>query len=196
MTILIKVQRLIALASFRICIIFLLCLTSASVFALQGITVNQKQSKVSFAGEHVGMKFKGVFEKWEAQLVLPALTESTTAPTDSSIEASFDLASAKTGDFTYDSTLPEGDWFDVKNHPLGSFVSNTIEVVDGAYHVTGELTLRGISKPQAFVLKKNGDRLQTEFIINRLDYYIGFDSDPDAEWVSKDISMTLDLKIP
>ena len=162
-------------------------LASMSVYALTAIKVDNKSSKISFSGEHVGMKFTGVFEKWDAQLVLPPQENP-------SITASFDLSSAKTGDFTYDSTLPEGDWFDVENHPQGSFVSSAIELVEGGYKVSGKLTLRGVSKTQTFVLRENGGKLSADFPINRLDYAIGFDSDPDAEWVSKDIIMSLKLQ--
>jgi polyisoprenoid-binding protein YceI len=152
--------------------------------AQQKLSVSANDSKVSFAGEHVGMKFTGVFNKWNASLVLP--------PADSpKITATFYVASAKTGDSTYDSTLPEGDWFDVKNHPRGLFESTQIIAKEGDYEVTGILTLRGISQPVSFLLKDNGSSLSASFGVNRLAHKIGFESDPDAEWVSKEIDLTL-----
>lgn len=166
-----------------------LCIAIAVAFAplaaaQQKLTFSAKDSKVSFAGEHVGMKFSGVFNKWNAELVLP--------PADSpKITATFYVASAKTGDSTYDSTLPEGDWFDVKNHPKGLFESEQIISKGNDYDVTGNLTLRGISQPVSFLLKDNGATLSANFSINRLAYKIGFESDPDAEWVSEEIDMTL-----
>jgi polyisoprenoid-binding protein YceI len=149
-------------------------------------TADNKNSEVGFSGEHAGMDFSGLFESWQATLRLPPLEQAK-------IEASFDLRTAKTGDFTYDSTLPEGDWFDVENHPEGSFVSESIEVSDKGYRVTGLLTLRGISKIQSFELVNADNRLVADFEINRLDYAIGLDSDPEAEWVSRDIQMRLDI---
>jgi len=164
-----------------------LCIVSATVYALNTYTVDNKGSKVGFSGEHVGMKFSGVFEKWQADLVLPPHSNP-------SITASFDLRSAKTGDFTYDTALLEGDWFDVKNHPQGSFVSDSVEMIDGGFKVSGQLTLRGFSKTQTFFLKQTGNKLSANFAINRLDYRIGYDSDPEAEWVGQDIMMILDLE--
>jgi polyisoprenoid-binding protein YceI len=163
-----------------------LFIASASVYALQSTQVDNKGSKAGFSGNHVGMQFNGEFEKWQATLVLPPQSNP-------SVTATFDLTSAKTGDFTYDSTLPEGDWFDVQNHPQGSFVSDTVEPVDGGYKVSGKLTLRGVSKTQTFILKQAGNKLAAEFVINRLDYAIGFESDPQAEWVDKDITINLNL---
>lgn len=154
------------------------------VAALQTLSVSAEDSEVRFAGEHVGMKFSGVFKKWNAELVLP--------PADSpKITATFYVASAKTGDSTYDSTLPEGDWFDVKNHPTGLFESDKVIAKGKDYEVTGNLTLRGISQPVSFLLKDNGATFSANFSVNRLAHKIGFESDPDAEWVSKEIDMTL-----
>jgi polyisoprenoid-binding protein YceI len=161
---------------------------SVSGSAANEYKVDNTNSTVTFAGEHVGMVFSGVFEKWEANIVLPPSTNPT-------INAMFQLKSAKTGDFTYDSTLAEGDWFDTKNHPKGRFTSQSVETTSNGYKVTGNLELRGVSKPQTFVLERSGNKLKAQFTINRLDYGIGFDSDPTAEWVSRDIVIKLSLQI-
>lgn len=166
----------------------LISMFSMSAFAYKQYQVDNTSSSVSFSGEHVGMTFTGVFEKWQASLILPPAAKPM-------IEATFYVNSAKTGDFTYDSTLPEGDWFDVDNHPIGRFTSQSIEVSSKGYKVSGILELRGVSKPQTFELIKTGETLTAQFIINRLDYSIGLDSDPDAEWVSRDIEMKLNLRI-
>jgi polyisoprenoid-binding protein YceI len=101
------------------------------------------------------------------------------------------MSSAKTGDSIYDSTLPEFDWFDVENHPLGSFVSNKVEITEEGYHVLGDLTIKNIAQPVSFMLIDNQYRLNANFGINRLDYKIGWESDPDADWVSKTISISM-----
>jgi len=43
-------------------------------------------------------------------------------------------------------------------------------------------------------LKNNHTTLTASFIIDRLSYNIGMESDPDAEWVNKEIKMTLTLQ--
>lgn len=187
MKILINKEYIAHFAKKSLCILFI-CMFSASAFALKQIKVDNTNSRVSFSGEHVGMAFDGVFEKWKASLILPP-------ESNPSIDATFYVKSAKTGDFTYDSTLPEGDWFDVNNHPIARFTSQSVEVSSNGYNVEGVLELKGVSKPQTFELKRKGKTLTAQFTINRLDYSIGLDSDPDAEWVSRDIVMNLSLQI-
>jgi len=163
------------------------CLYMPLATAQEKLSVSAKGSQVTFAGEHVGMQFSGVFKQWNAELVLPPAKSPK-------IIATFYLASAKTGDSTYDSTLPEGDWFDVENHPKSVFESNQIIAKDNDFEVTGTLTLRGISQPVSFLLKNNETTLTANFSIDRLAHNIGMDSDPDAEWVSKEIKMTLSIQ--
>ena len=168
--------------------VLLISLFSVLAFAGNEYKVDNKNSKVTFSGEHVGMVFSGVFEKWQASLVLPPSSNPA-------INAIFQLKSAKTGNFTYDSTLAEGDWFDTKNHAQGRFTSQSVEITSNGYKVIGNLELRGVSKPQTFVLERSGNTLKAQFTINRLDYGIGLDSDPTAEWVSRDIVIKLSLQI-
>ncbi len=148
------------------------------------LKTSQQSGTVGFSGQHAGMDFEGKFERWQATLVLP--------PEDNpNITATFYMSSAKTGDSIYDSTLPEFDWFDVENHPLGKFVSTKIAVTEEGYQVTGDLTLKDITKPVSFMLTDNDEKLSASFDINRLAYQIGLESDPDAEWVSKTISISM-----
>lgn len=150
------------------------------------LNASHQSGSVVFSGQHAGMNFEGKFERWQATLVLPP-------EINPKITATFYLNSAKTGDSIYDSTLPEYDWFDTENHPLGKFVSTMITATEGGYQVIGELTLKGISQPTSFVLADNGSKLSANFDINRLLYKIGLESDPDAEWVSKTISISMVL---
>ncbi|MEM0909917.1 MAG: YceI family protein [Pseudomonadota bacterium] len=153
------------------------------------LIVSADEGVLGFAGEHAGMTFEGKFKEWQASLVLPPSISPK-------IIATFQLASAETGDSTYDSTLPEGDWFDVENHPTATFESETIEAVEGdEYRVTGTLSLRGKTLPVEFMLKNNGRALTAEFVIDRLAYDIGRESDPEAEWVSQSISMNLAIPL-
>jgi polyisoprenoid-binding protein YceI len=148
------------------------------------INASHQSGSVGFAGQHAGMNFEGKFERWQAKLVLPPLSNPN-------ITATFYLNSARTGDSIYDSTLPEYDWFDVENHALGKFVSTNIEVIEEGYQVWGDLTLKNITHPTSFMLTDNGDKLNANFDINRLIYQIGLESDPDAEWVNKTISISM-----
>jgi polyisoprenoid-binding protein YceI len=151
------------------------------------LTISAENSELIFSGEHAGMAFEGKFERWQATLVLPPSI-------DPKITATFDLSSAKTGDRTYDSTLPEGDWFDVETHPQGSFVATTISASSNGFWVEGELTLKGITKSNRFELIGSLEKgFKANIVVNRLDFVIGLESDPDADWVSKDIQLQMSI---
>lgn len=158
----------------------------ASSVGIAQIKANQNNATLAFAGEHVGMQFNGVFEKWQATLILPPVLEP-------SVNASFDVSSAKTGDSTYDSTLPEGDWFDVENHPQAKFVSTNVNKSTKGYEVEGIFTLKGIEQVLTFTLEDEGASLVARFNIDRLAHNIGTDSDPDADWVSQYIAMEVTI---
>lgn len=156
--------------------------------------IDPASSKVSFAGTHAGNAFSGVFKTWQAEIVFDAQNLK-----DSHVRATFDLASATTGNAMFDGTLPQADWFDVKANPEGVFQSTAITHKQGdVYHVEGDFTLRGTSKPLGFDfsvsdLKGTPVQVHGAFVLDRLAYDIGKQSDPKAEWVGREIRVELDL---
>jgi polyisoprenoid-binding protein YceI len=164
-------------------LLFAFLLVCFSPFAKQ-LSPDANTASLKFHGEHAGRAFSGIFEKWSAKLVLPpSVTPSVTA--------TFSLASAKTGNAMYDETLVESDWFDIDNTPTASFESIEVTAIENGYSVNGNLSLRDVTKPVRFTLTNSNDGLAADFTINRLDYGIGVESDPDAEWVSKEIRLEL-----
>ena len=66
----------------------------------------------------------------------------------STFEGEIDVASVDTGNPDRDNHLRTGDFFDVQNHPTITFKSTKIEAQDdGQYAVTGEITIRGVTRP-------------------------------------------------
>lgn len=166
---------------------------SAPVSAAE-YTINYDESSVSFSGGHAGNEFKGVFETWEGQIDFnPEDLENST------VTATFDLSTARTGNKMYDGTLPKSDWFNVEETPTGTFTSTAFELnEDGTYKVTGDLTLRDTTEPVEFNftlsdLSQAPVTMTASFPIDRLAYDIGRKSDAEAEWVSQDITMTLNV---
>ena len=79
------------------------------------------------------------------------MTENTTDPTRSNIEASIDVASIATGDAQRDGHLKSADFFDVEKYPQMTFKSTRVERKgEGEYRVTGDLTIHGVTKPVTF----------------------------------------------
>jgi polyisoprenoid-binding protein YceI len=160
----------------------------------QDYKVEQSQTLLTFAGTHAGNTFVGKFEKWDATLLFNPDSLST-----SSLKASFETASAKTGNAMYDGTLPQTDWFDSKTYPAANFVSREIiKIKDGQYKAKGDLTIRNITKPIEFDftlsdLSQDIVKVKADFRIDRLAYDIGLKSDPKSEWVSQMIDVSMGI---
>lgn len=175
---------------------FALMMLTALPAAAATYTVDPATSSIAFSGEHAGAPFSGTFERYVIDIDFDPANVAAT-----SIRATIDLASAKTGNKMFDGTLPNDDWFDVKNTPNGLFKSTKVEKqLDGTYQVTGDLTLRGITQPVTFVFTLDREdapeiNASATLTVDRLAYDIGKKSDAKAEWVSKDIAITLKLMV-
>ena len=76
--------------------------------------------------------------------------------TESSVEATVDMASVGTGDDNRDQHLRTSDFFDIENFPTMTFRSTAITGAGSEYEVTGDLTIRGVTKPVTFDLEFGG----------------------------------------
>ena len=66
------------------------------------------------------------------------------------------------------------DWFASDEYPEATFVSSNFEPVDSSsYTVTGELTIRGITRTVEFLLLLEAGIGRGEFSINRVDFGVG-----------------------
>jgi polyisoprenoid-binding protein YceI len=69
-------------------------------------------------------------------------------PTKSKAEATIDVTTINTQNDNRDADLKSANFFDVANHPNMTFKSTKVEKVgDGKFKVTGDLTIRGNTKP-------------------------------------------------
>lgn len=172
-----------------------LSLPVLSLPALAGpYAVDPAKSTVAFAGTHAGEKFTGSFKNFTAEISFDPADLAA-----SSLKVSFDPASAATGNAMYDGTLPQADWFNVKEFPAATFVSSKIEVgTDGGYIATGTLTIRGVAKEISFpftltALDQAPVTARASLTLDRLAFGLGAKSDPKAEWVSREIDIAIEI---
>lgn len=171
----------------KVSVFFILACCLCGYLFAQTLQVSQVSSSLSFSGEHAGRQFTGQFKQWNAELQLP--------PADNpKIVATFDLSSARTGNALYDETLLEEDWFNVAKTPTGKFISSGIEQTANGFVVKGELTLRDETQPVEFLLQPTAKGYSAEITIDRLQFDIGKNSDPSAEWVSQNIQLKVIIK--
>ncbi len=149
------------------------------------------QSSIGFSATHAGKKLNGTFRKWTAAIRFdPAKLDEANAT------VRIDLGSAFTGDKTYDKSLPEADWFNIKSTPVATFQSQKFRAVaPGKYIADGILTLRNIKMPLSlpFALTIAGDTasMAGDVSIKRMAFALGAESDAKGDWVSLDIPVAI-----
>jgi len=115
--------------------------------------LDASHSSVDFSVRHMMIaNVKGTFNSYNATIEADP-TDLTTA----NIEFTVETSSVDTRNKDRDAHLVSADFFDVENHPTMSFRSTNIEKTDdGEYNVTGDLTLRGVTKPETFAVTFEG----------------------------------------
>ena len=105
--------------------------------------IDQSHTQLGFMVRHMAVsKVRGRFTSFEGTLVVAE------DPTQSSVNLTIDANSVDTRDENRDNHLRTNDFFDIANHPTWTYVTTSV-VADGsaAWKVTGDLTIRGITKP-------------------------------------------------
>jgi polyisoprenoid-binding protein YceI len=114
-------------------------------------TIDPSHSEVGFVVRHLMVsKVRGLFEKFTG-----TLTVGTDVLT-SSVEAVVDMTSITTRDENRDNHLRTADFFETEKHPEMTFSSTSITPKGDNFVLTGDLTIKGITKPTAFDLEFNG----------------------------------------
>lgn len=131
-----------------------LALVSASAFAAP-ITykLDPTHTDVLFTWNHLGFSNPtGHFGQIEGTLVYDEAD-----PTRSSVEATLPLAGLDTHVAKLDEHLKKDEFLDAAKFPTITFKSTKVETAgSGKLKVTGDLTLRGVTKPVVLDVKLNG----------------------------------------
>lgn len=131
-----------------------LALVSASAFAAP-ITykLDPTHTDVLFTWNHLGFSNPtGHFGQIEGTLVYDEAD-----PTRSSVEVTLPLAGLDTHVAKLDDHLKKDEFLDAAKYPTITFKSTKVEVAGGGkLKVTGDLTLRGVTKPVVLDAKLNG----------------------------------------
>jgi polyisoprenoid-binding protein YceI len=94
----------------------------------------------------------GTFDKWQAMFKVSS-TDATTGVLDINIQA----ASVNTGSGMKNGKLKSEDFFDVEKNPLITFHSTKVmQTGPETFDVTGDFTIRGVTKPETLKLTVSG----------------------------------------
>lgn len=159
---------------------------ATALISSTGWQVDPSRSVLGYSGVHAGAPFAGRFGQWHATLHL-----DTGDVANSEIAGSIAVASASGGVPLHDSTLPGAEWFDAVNFPTAEYRALRIERrEDGRYDIEGTLTIKGhVVEVLPLVLAIDGReaRIEGQFSIDRAAIDMGMESDPDGNWVSREI---------
>lgn len=173
--------------------LFLSFLLFPSFAFAQGWVIDPSQSEIRFSGSHAGNDFSGTFGTWKADIIFnPEALEQATAAVE------IDLASAVTGNKTYDGTLPQGDWLDSAKGTAATFTAQKFTHLEGErYQIDGVLNLRGVEVPvtlySTIAIRGDVAKVSASARLQRLDFGIGKGSDSSGEWVSLEIPVEIKL---
>ena len=156
--------------------------------------VDQAASSIRFSGVHAGVNFNGAFARWSADIRFDPNNLD-----DSAATVTIQTGSAADGIPLHDQSMPTEEWFDVANHPSATFRTTRIrDRGEGRYEADGTLTLkgRGLDIDMPFTLRIDGDRaiMDGNVEIDRRDANLGMESDPDAEYVSREIGVRVHVE--
>jgi polyisoprenoid-binding protein YceI len=162
--------------------------------------LDQTHSEISFSVKHLKIsKVRGSFKSFDATIV------TAENPEDSTIEATVEVASVDTNQKDRDAHLRTSDFFLADEFPTMTFVSKSIEVSGDGFAITGDLTLRGVTKSE--VLKGEFGGIVTDgygqtkagatasTVINRHDYGVSWNAALEAGGLTLGDDVTINLEL-
>ncbi len=125
--------------------------------------------------------------------------------TKSSVEFTIKTASINTNDNKRDGHLKSPDFFNAEKYPTISFKSKSIAKTDAGYQITGDLTIKDVTKEVSFPFEFNGfvefmgtKRFGAEanLTINRQDYHVEWNKalDNGGLVVGNDVEIALHIE--
>ena len=167
-------------------------------------TVDQAHSTVGFEVKHMMVsKTKGQLKSYTADVEAADLTDLTTA----TIVFKFDVASIDTNSVDRDNHLRSGDFFDVEHYPSIDFTSTSITKNGDDYKVTGDLTIKNVTKPVTFEVEFGGKGknpwgvdvygFEAEAKINREDFGLTYNAalETGGVLIGKDVKIKVELEV-
>jgi polyisoprenoid-binding protein YceI len=165
-------------------------------------TIDTAHSRLGFVARHAMVtKVRGSFHSFEGKI-----HAHSSDPSKSSVSVTIDVSSVDTGNEMRDGHLRTNDFFDIENYPTITFTSTSIEATDEAnYKVSGDLTIRGVTKPVTIELEFTGaatdafgnERIGFEgsVVVNRKDFGVSWNAPLEAGGVMVSDKVTLELDI-
>jgi polyisoprenoid-binding protein YceI len=169
--------------------------TPAAPAAATTYKIDTGHSNILFRCKHLDVAYQwGRFDEFGGSFTL---AEDASA---SSVEVTVDAASVNSNSEGRDKHLSGPDFFDAKQFPQITFSSTKVAAKEGdVFTITGDLTLRGVTKEITFDVQKIGEAdtrmgrragFEGSFVIDRMDYGVKAYGDT----LGHDVTMTFAIE--
>ncbi|MGA3246015.1 MAG: YceI family protein [Bacteroidota bacterium] len=186
-------------------LLFITALAVSSVFAQKpGWNLDKAHSSIGFSIKHMVIsEVTGNFKDFDISF------KSTKSDfTDASVDATIKVASINTDNEKRDGHLKTDDFFNVEKFPLITFKSTSFEKVgENKYKITGDLTIRDVTKKVTFDATYNGSikapwgaeiySWKATVSVNRFDYGLKWNKAIEAGGLiaGDTVNITLNLEL-
>jgi polyisoprenoid-binding protein YceI len=114
--------------------------------------IDAAHTRVGFSARHAMVTtVRGQFKDFEGKAHIDAAN-----PADSSVTVTIQTASIDTGVADRDGHLKSADFFDVEQFPEITFVSTDVSRDGDDWTITGDLTVKGVTKPVSIEFESTG----------------------------------------
>jgi polyisoprenoid-binding protein YceI len=164
--------------------------------------IDPTHSRIGFVARHAMVtKVRGSFNEFEGSGHFDAEN-----PADSSVQLTIQAASIDTRNADRDGHLKSNVFFDMETYPEITFASTAVEQVDDtSYRVTGDLTIKGITKPATVDFEYTGTAVdpygnqrigfEGKTTVNRKDWGVSWNAALEAGGVLVSEKVTLEFEV-
>jgi polyisoprenoid-binding protein YceI len=164
--------------------------------------IDPTHSRIGFVARHAMVtRVRGSFNEFDGSGYFNAED-----PTASHLALTIQAASIDTRNADRDGHLKGNDFFDIAAYPEITFASTAVERVDAeSYRVTGDLTIKGVTKPVTVDFEYTGSAidpyqnqrigLEGKTTVNRKDWGLNWNAALDAGGVLVSEKVTLEFEV-
>jgi polyisoprenoid-binding protein YceI len=165
-------------------------------------SIDPTHSRIGFVARHAMVtKVRGSFNDFSGSGYFDAEN-----PSASHLELTVEAASIDTRNADRDGHLRSNDFFDMETYPQITFASTAVEQVDDStFRVTGDLTIKGVTKPVTVDFDYEGTAvdpfgnhrlgLDGSVVINRKDWGVTWNAPLEAGGVLVSEKVTLEFEV-
>jgi polyisoprenoid-binding protein YceI len=168
--------------------------TSHGTVAVDTFSITPAESRVEFVGSKVTGSHEGGFAKFAGVVdVVDGRAEK------SLVTLQIDVDSVFTDNSMLTEHLKSKDFFDGGRFQTASFISTEVRAEGAGHTVTGNLTLRGVTRSVSFPasIEVGADRVRAsaEFVLNRKEFGIVYPGAPD-DLIRDEVVLRLSVSAP